>query len=393
MMGDRRAKLILLLILSFVLVSLPQIGVVKAEGTIYIRTDGSVEGTDSILHDGNVYTFTGNINGSVVVERDNVVVDGAGFLLQGTDWDCIGVDLSSRKNVTVKNIEIKGCGYDIRVFDSSNCSISDNTHVIIHAYYPNGVFLNKSSNNIISGNHGLTKLVESDNNILLSNSAGIKLSRSSNNTLSGNKNSIELSESSNNSISENNSSIKFYTQSNGNIVFENTGFIGLWESSNNSIIGNNGAILIIESNNNTVIQNTVKDNRPYGIQLGYSSGNIFSENIIQNNKLDIRYVFNNIFYHNDFVNATIDIVDDSAVFWDNGSEGNYWDNYTGLDNNSDGIGDTPYILNENNQDNYPLMEPVIIPEFPVWTPLLILLFAVTALGVIYKRKIHKTPIH
>ena len=36
---------VLLLILSFMLVSIPEIGVVKAQGTIYIRADGSVEGT------------------------------------------------------------------------------------------------------------------------------------------------------------------------------------------------------------------------------------------------------------------------------------------------------------------------------------------------------------
>ena len=51
----------MLLILSVVFASFPQIGVVKAEGTIYIRDDGSVEGTDKILRDGNVYTLIGDI--------------------------------------------------------------------------------------------------------------------------------------------------------------------------------------------------------------------------------------------------------------------------------------------------------------------------------------------
>jgi len=52
--------------------------------------------------------------------------------------------------------------------------------------------------------------------------------------------------------------------------------------------------------------------------------------------------------------------------WDNGSEGNYWSNYNGTDSNGDGVGDTPYVIDENNQDNYPLMEQFIIPEFPSW---------------------------
>jgi len=43
--------------------------------------------------------------------------------------------------------------------------------------------------------------------------------------------------------------------------------------------------------------------------------------------------------------------------WDHGypSGGNYWSNYNGTDSDGDGIGDTPYIIDENNQDRYPLM--------------------------------------
>jgi len=51
------------------LVSLVEIGIVKAESTIYIRADGNVEGTDKIQRDGNVYTFTGEILDSIVVEH------------------------------------------------------------------------------------------------------------------------------------------------------------------------------------------------------------------------------------------------------------------------------------------------------------------------------------
>jgi len=68
--------LVLLLFLSVVLVSLPQIGVVKAQSMIYIRADGTVEGTDKIQREGNVYIFTDNINGEIVVEMDGIVVDG-----------------------------------------------------------------------------------------------------------------------------------------------------------------------------------------------------------------------------------------------------------------------------------------------------------------------------
>ena len=60
-MGERRAVLIVVLVLCFAVVSIPQIVVVKAQGTIYIRADGSVEGTDKIQRNGNEYTFIDNI--------------------------------------------------------------------------------------------------------------------------------------------------------------------------------------------------------------------------------------------------------------------------------------------------------------------------------------------
>jgi len=56
------------------------------------------------------------------------------------------------------------------------------------------------------------------------------------------------------------------------------------------------------------------------------------------------------------------------VIWDNGypSGGNCWSDYAGVDfcsgsyqneSGSDGIGDTPYVIDADNQDNYPLMNP------------------------------------
>jgi hypothetical protein len=41
--------------------------------------------------------------------------------------------------------------------------------------------------------------------------------------------------------------------------------------------------------------------------------------------------------------------------WDNGLEGNYWRFSSAVDGDHDGIGDTPYVVGENNVDAYPLM--------------------------------------
>jgi hypothetical protein len=76
----------------------------------------------------------------------------------------------------------------------------------------------------------------------------------------------------------------------------------------------------------------------------------------------------------------------STNLWDNGVEGNYWSDYNGTDSNQDGIGDTPYIIDANNVDHYPLMAQYVIPEFPTFI-ILPIFFALTLLAVIlYKRK-------
>ena len=71
---------------------------------------------------------------------------------------------------------------------------------------------------------------------------------------------------------------------------------------------------------------------------------------------------NNLIYHNNFINNTLNSDANSVNnFWDTGSEGNYWDDYDGIDNDGNGIGDTAYTIYSThgylNLDNYPLMEP------------------------------------
>jgi hypothetical protein len=80
--------------------------------------------------------------------------------------------------------------------------------------------------------------------------------------------------------------------------------------------------------------------------------------------------------------------DEPPHAWDNGKVGNYWSDYNGSDANNDGFGDTPYVVDVQNQDRFPLMKnpvsfltPVTSTELPF--ELVILVIAVlTSLVVI-----------
>ncbi|KPV61718.1 MAG: Periplasmic copper-binding protein (NosD) [Candidatus Bathyarchaeota archaeon BA2] len=123
--------------------------------TIYIRADGSVYPPDApISSDDNItYTLTDNIVGNVpyrtsaiVVERDNIVVDGANNTLQCSMplFPGTGVYLGERSSVTVKNMKIKSFYCGIVLNSSSYSTISGNS---ILSSYVCGIHLSSSSNN------------------------------------------------------------------------------------------------------------------------------------------------------------------------------------------------------------------------------------------------------
>jgi len=133
---------------------------------------------------------------------------------------------------------------------------------------------------------------------------------------------------------------------------------------------NNVAIdLAASSTTNTIYKNIITSNT-VGLSL-QSSGNIIYANTIADNDLgiDVTNSANNIIYHNNFANKIENAIGGGLFnVWDNGypSGGNYWSDYTGVDEKSganrdqpgsDGIGDTRYTISGNNIDNYPLVQP------------------------------------
>jgi len=310
-------------------------------GTVYIRADGSIDPPDAPIetYDNMTYTLTDNITSSgdgIVVQRDNIVVNGAGYTLQelgdgGAGWKR-GILLSGVSNVTLKNMRVKAFDFGILLTGhSSNNTVSRNN---IRANRYDGIRLYFSSNNTITGNN----ITDNEKGVCLeySNSNVIFNNNVTANTFGG----ITLYYSSNNNVTRND----LKTIWNEHCV---SYAVDIEDSSNNTISNNNmennwDGVHLSGSSNNVIVGNTIKANNPCGVYFYQSSNNTFFHNNFIDNRRQVGFDVPGPGYPN---------------IWDNGSEGNYWDDYTGVDANGDGIGDTPYIINEKNRDNYPLITP------------------------------------
>jgi parallel beta-helix repeat protein len=144
---------------------------------------------------------------------------------------------------------------------------------------------------------------------------------------------------------------------------------------NTNIQGFSVGIFAPKSDYDTIMDNAITQNIYLGIWLDSSSNNdIIGNNITQNSPYGIwlSSSSNNNIYHNNFVNNAVQVYTtyDSINIWDAGYPvaGNYWSDYTGSDlyggpfqnvTGNDGIDDTPYALDQNNVDHYPLINPLI----------------------------------
>lgn len=199
-----------------------------------LGSDGSIDpptapvsSSDNVTYKLTDSIITNSIN-AVVLERSNIILDGAGFTLNGTNQGgSCGIYLTGISNVTITNISIRSFHNGIYEDRCFNCNVVE-TSLSSDSY---GIYYQSSNFNTIEGN-----------NIADNTCAGIWLEISQSNNITRNRLA--------NTISSNH-------------------------------IG--GILLQDASNNNNIVDNNIVQNTWYGIYI-WNSGfnNIFHNNFINN---------------------------------------------------------------------------------------------------------------
>jgi parallel beta-helix repeat protein len=266
--------------------------------------------------------------------RNNTIIEGTGT---GTVVD-ITANNASLSDFTIRNSGNTVLDAGVKLSNVKNCTVSSN---ILDDNW-NGLMLSYASNNTVL-----------ENSVKNSNDSGIAVWNSNDNTVK--RNNVK-----------NNKGYGIYLQNSTRCRI-----------TDNTVVGStDDEIAILNSHANLIQRNTVVNGQANGIRLDDPSNNNFiTENTIANNTeygFWLWYSNNNSFIHNFCNNAktvlilTVPPNYNAVNIWDDGypSGGNYWSNYTGSDTHSgpyenetgsDGIGDTPYTIDQNNTDNYPLM--------------------------------------
>ncbi len=359
---------------------------VQAAVDITINTDGSISPASApILHIGNFYELTADIIGSITVLRGNITLDGGHHVLQGG----IGIPESPNSvqnmNDTVENFVIQNGVIDAEADALGNVTIRYNQitgEVLISSYV--GAF-NVIGNNITVGGIDIGHEAPGSfiaRNTITASQIGIYLdylsgSIVSENQIEGCDNGIFMGACDGTVITGNN----IANNVNGTVLGLGSSQYGSYASGGNTIEGNNLAcntqygIVLCGASQNTISNNNITNNMN-GICLedttsAYGYNNYFpcDQNIIASNNLQINNfalelgngTSNNTVFHNNFISNTKQATAFSNVTnnLDNGNVdgGNYWSDYVGVDHNGDGFGDTPYVVNANNTDHYPLLKP------------------------------------
>ena len=232
--------------------------------------------------------------------------------------------------------------------------VNNNERNGIETYYS---ILDTFSNNIFNNN------IQSGMNLNYIYNSSISQNQVKNNSLLG----IGCDYSQYNSFSE-------------NMIINNTNYGLYLDNANHTVIEQNYfelnylGIYLYDSHHCSIENNEITSNLHDGIQFEIANETKISNNIISFNmdtgiKIDTES-YNNIIFQNFLIQNTVHAEDNgfnNQLYFQN--IGNYWDNYTGVDVDNNGIGDTSHSIvgSANNSDLYPIFElaPPVIIENPI----------------------------
>ncbi|NLE05545.1 MAG: DUF1565 domain-containing protein, partial [Crenarchaeota archaeon] len=247
---------------------------------IIINADGSIEPlTAPIKRFNDLYTFTSNIIGySIVVQRNNLTVDGAGFTLQG-NGNSVGVFLQDTQNITVKNLTIKGFYRGIWFTWGMALNQGAKNNIIINNTITNNTYGINCA--LFTSNNTITE------NTITGNECGIYISYSPYNVLRGNRLSENLynlwvdcllSHQGYGFINDIDSSntvdgkpVYYWVGETNKTVPSDAGYVALIKCWGITVEGltlshNGQGVLLVETNNSKVTQNNITQNN-YGVSL------------------------------------------------------------------------------------------------------------------------------
>lgn len=385
----------MLVIIAFAVSSLSIAGIVSLSGANpippgggpsinhgFIRSNGDVDPpTLPIQRNGNSYVLTNNIeNYTLEIQRSSILLDGAGFTIQGVyalRYD--GLTLSYVNDVTIKNLKLNIFNNGMVLNNTSNIKVTNNRIDTVFCVILANVSGSEFSSNTLFGK-GYCISGQCTNCLINYNyldGEGIWLILSDYNNITNNlfkqHNTVSI-------VLGNFNKPCYHNIISGNTLFidDPSNGIGIFDgSAYNSVFRNNitgchssfivSSILISNVRDNVFYENNFA-NSQYGVYVdGYGA----SMDDIGKEMLSV----NNTFFSNNFQNISKPVQinnDDSVNNWDNGSIGNYWSAYItkypqAKEIGNSAIGDTPYSMNVNNTDNYPLINPVYI-EFSASLP-------------------------
>jgi parallel beta-helix repeat protein len=354
---------------------------------------------------------------NITLDGNNFVLNGAGSPLNGISVDslsdvtienmsikdftyCIWVDFSN--NITIEGNTILILQYSPSVYPSgihlymaTNCTVRDNQISVTNCF---GIYSDHSLDNTITGNN-----ITAVGDIMAFSGIDFEFSSLNllqNNSLLGNLTyfyvGVNTIEDFVNSVDSSNSvggkQVCYWINQQNKSVPTTAGYVMLVNCSNiivEDLTMYQGGITLAHTHDSTITENDIRDSEIAGITLlgaynnsilgndlvgnyigidvsNFNSVNSSNNMIVGNNMTMNGYAgvycyeatSRNTFFHNNFIhNVWFNVVlrNDAKEIWDNGFEGNYWSDYNGTDSNQDGIGDTPYIIDGNNTDHYPLM--------------------------------------